>query len=149
MLYKSIQFFLLWALLIAFIIFYPMLVSIYVFFPLLVGIMGYLFMRGIELNKISYILVAAVYFTNLEANLALPFFLAIASSLLVYVIFHKYLKHFRRCKLCGPVLSVILIDIVYLGVLLSYDFVFQTSSVVLDNILLYSLVVDILVVVLI
>ncbi len=140
---------LLWALLIVFIAFYPMLISIYVFLPLLVGVMGYLFMRGLETNKYSYVFVAIVYFVNLEANLALPFFLTIITTLFVYTVFYQHLNYFRKCTFCRSVLSVILIDFVYLGVLLSYDFIFQTNSIVLDSILIYSLVVDLLVVVLV
>ncbi len=146
--YKTMQVLLLWALLVAFIIFYPMLISIYVFLPLLVGVMGYLFMKGLETNRISYIVISLVYFMNLEANLDLPFFLILIATLLVYMLFYSHLNYFRKCKICQPVLSVILIDFVYLGLLLSYDFIFQTSSIVLDNILIYSLVVDLLVVVL-
>ncbi len=146
--YKTLQKSLLWVLVLAFVIFYPMLISIYVFFPLLVGVMGYLFMKGLETNRISYIVISLVYFLNLEANLALPFFLILISSLLVYTLFYSHLNYFRKCRICRPILSVILIDFVYLGLLLSYDFIFQTTSIVLDNILAYSLVVDLLVVVL-
>jgi hypothetical protein len=124
-----------------------MLISIYVFLPLLIGIMGYILMQGIEKGKPSYILVAVLYFINLEVNLSLPFFLTVISSLLIYVIFYTYLTHFRRCRICKPLLSVLLLDALYLGSLLSYDFIFQSHSIVLDNILLYSLIVDLLVVV--
>ena len=146
---KTMNKVIIWVLLIAFISFYPMLISIYVFLPLLVGVMGYLFMRGIETNKIAYVVVALVYFMNLEANLDLPFFLTTITTLFVYAVFYPHLNYFRKCTYCRPVLSVILIDFIYLGTLLSYDFVFQTNSIVLDNILLYSLVVDLLVVVLV
>ncbi|SFV52865.1 hypothetical protein MNB_SV-8-1389 [hydrothermal vent metagenome] len=124
-----------------------MLISIYVFLPLLIGIMGYILMQGIEKGKLSYILIAVVYFINLEVNLSLPFFLTIISSLLVYVLFYCHLTYFRRCRICRPILSVLLLDALYLGSLLSYDFIFQSHSIVLDNILLYSLIVDLLVVV--
>ena len=148
-LYKLMQSMVLWALLISFIIFYPMLISIYVFLPLLVGVMGYIFMRGLETNRIMYVLVPLVYFINLEANLALPFFLTIITTLFIYSVFYHHLNYFRKCRICRPMLSVILFDFIYLGVLLSYDFIFQTHSIVVDNIIVYSLIVDILVVVLI
>ena len=131
-----------------FILFYPMLISIYVFLPLLIGVMGYIFILGIEEGKLHYVLMSMVYFLNLEVNLSLPFFLIVISTLLVYVMFYHKLTHFRKCKICKPIMSVILLDVVYLGCLLSYDFIFQSTSVVLDTILLYSLIVDILVVVL-
>ena len=136
-----------WLSVLLFIIFYPMLISIYVFLPLLIGVMGYVFIQGIEKGKTRYIFVAIIYFINLEVNLSLPFFLIFISSLLVYVLFYHSLLYFRKCRICRPVLSVLLIHAVYLGSLLSYDFIFQTNSIVLDNILLYSLIVDLLIVV--
>ncbi|HFQ61729.1 MAG TPA: hypothetical protein ENK39_05460 [Epsilonproteobacteria bacterium] len=136
-----------WIMVLLFIAFYPMLISIYVFLPLLIGIMGYILISGIEEGKLHYVLISIIYFVNLEVNLSLPFFLTIISSLLVYILFYHNLTHFRKCQICKPILSVILIDAFYLGSLLAYDFIFQSTSVVLDNILLYSLIVDILVVV--
>jgi len=136
-----------WLVVILFIVIYPMLISVYVFLPLFIGIMGYIFLRGIDEGKYQYLFVSSLYFINLEVNLSLPLFLTIISFLLVYVLFYQNLTYFRRCQICKPILSVILLDIFYLGMLLSYDFIFQTSSVVLDNLLLYSLIVDMLVVV--
>ncbi len=138
-----------WFFVLLFIVFYPMLISIYVFLPLLIGIMGYILIRGIEKGKTHYIFIAIIYFINLEVNLSLPFFLIFISTLLVYVLFYHSLIHFNKCKICRPLLSVLLIDAVYLGLLLSYDFIFQSNSIVLDTILLYSLIVDLLVVVII
>ncbi|MDM5270615.1 hypothetical protein PGH07_00315 [Sulfurovum sp. zt1-1] len=139
--------FLLWTLTVIFIVFYPMLISIYVFLPLLIGVMGYLLMLGIENEKKSYIFASLVYFINLEINLSLPYFLTIITSLVVYVLFFHSLLHLRKCKLCTPIITVILLDFFYLGSLLTYDFIFQETTIMLDNILLYSLVIDLLVVV--
>jgi len=144
---RSLYLAFIWSSVRLFIVFYPMLISIYVFLPLLIGVMGYVFIQGIEKGKTRYIFVAIIYFINLEVNLSLPFFLIFISSLLVYVLFYHSLLYFRKCRICRPVLSVLLIDVVYLGSLLSYDFIFQTNSIVLDNILLYSLIVDLLIVV--
>jgi len=139
---------LLWGLAIAFTIFYPMLISIYVFLPLLVGVMGYILMLGIERNRLSFIVIPLLYFLNLEVNLSLPYFLTLIPALMIYVLFFRHLSYFRKCVICRPILSIILIDLLYLGLLLSFDFIFSTQSIVLDNILLYSLLVDLLVVVL-
>jgi len=146
-LYKILHRPLIWIVVLLFILFYPMLISIYVFLPLLIGIMGYIMILGIEQGKLYYILISTIYFINLEVNLSLPFFLTISMVLLVYVLFYHHLSYFRNCYVCRPILLVILIDIFYLGALLVYDFIFQGTSIVLDNILLYSLIVDILVVV--
>lgn len=139
--------FLAWVSVLLFIVFYPMLISIYVFLPLMIGVMGYVFIQGIEREKTGYVFVALVYFLNLEVNLSLPFFLTTTSTLLVYIFFYRSMNFFRSCTFCRPVMSVILIDTVYMGSILSYDFVFQTHSIVIDNILLYSLIIDILMVV--
>jgi len=136
-----------WLLLVAFVLFYPMLISFYVFLPLLIGIMGYVFIEGIDKGNWGYVLLSLVYFGNLEVNLSLPFFLILISVLIVYMFFYGTLAHLKKCHVCIPLLSVLLIDVIYLGVLLAYDFIFGTSSIVLDNILLYSLIVDLIVVV--
>ena len=130
-----------------FIFFYPMLISIYVFLPLLIGAMGYMLVQGLEREKSSFILLAIVYMVNLEVNLSLPIFLTIISTLLFYVLVYPPLKHFRKCQICRPLLSVLFLDLMYLGCLFSYDFIFQTQSIILDEILLYTLIVDMLVVV--
>ncbi len=136
-----------WLFAVLFIFFYPMLISIYVFLPLLIGAMGYMLVQGLEREKTSFILLAIVYMMNLEVNLSLPIFLTVISSLLFYVLIYPSLKHFRRCKICRPLLSVFFLDLMYLGCLFFYDFIFQTQSIILDKILLYSLIVDMLIVV--
>ena len=130
-----------------FILFYPMLISIYVFLPLLIGIMGYALLRGIEKGNFFYIIISILYFINLEVNLSLPYFITILSTFIVYVLIYPYLTRFKRCHVCRAALSVLFLDGSYLILLLFYDFVFQTHSIVLDNLLLYSLIVDLLVVV--
>ena len=140
---------LIWVGILLFISFYPMLVSIYVFLPLFIGFMAYLLVVGIDKNKPSFIMIAIIFMLNLEVNLSLPLFLIIISTLLFYVLIYHNLKYFRNCKICRPLLSVIILDVMYLGALFAFDFIFQTQSIVLDTILLYSLIVDMLIVVLI
>ena len=130
-----------------FVIFYPMLISIYVFLPLLIGAMSYILIQGIEKGNLGAILIAIMYMINLEVNLSLPLFFILIVTLLFYVGIYPFLTHFRKCRVCTPLLSVILLDICYLGSLFAFDFIFQTQSIFLDSILLYSLIVDILIVV--
>jgi len=137
-----------WIAVVFFILFYPMLISIYVFLPLLIGAMSYVLILGLDKEKSLSLPIAIIYLINLEVNLSLPLFLTIISSFLFYVTLYPSLKHFRKCKVCKPLLSVVLLDIFYLGALFMFDFIFQTQSIVLDTILLYSLVVDMLIVVL-
>lgn len=131
-----------------FILFYPMLISIYVFLPLFIGAMSYAIVQGLEKGKTTYLLVSIIYLINLEVNLTLPLFLTLISSFIFYVTLYPSLKHFRHCFICKTLLSVILLDLFYLGTLFFFDFVFETHSIVLDSILLYSLVVDLLIVML-
>jgi len=134
--------------LVLFTLFYPMLISIYVFLPLFIGAMSYTLIQGIEKDKTFSLVIAIIYLINLEVNLTLPLFLTIISSFIFYVTLYPSLKYFRKCKVCKPLISVILLDIFYLGALFAFDFIFQTHSIGLDMILLYSLVVDMLIVVL-
>lgn len=136
-----------WVFAVICIFFYPMLISIYVFLPLLIGAMGYMLVQGVESERSPFILLAIVYMINLEVNLSLPLFMIIISTLLFYITLYPYLTHFRKCYICRSLFSVVLIDIMYLGCLFVYDFIFQTQSIVLDEILLYSLIVDMLLVV--
>ena len=136
---------LLWIVVLVFVIFYPMLISIYVFLPLFIGIMGYILILGIEQHRRSYIIISLLYLVNMDVNLSLPFFLVTIAILSVYLLFYPHFTHFRRCKVCTPLLTVFMIDMTYLGALLAYDFVFQTENIVLDDILLYPLIVDLLV----
>jgi len=134
-------------LLVGFIVFYPMFISIYVFLPLMIGFMGYILHKGIEENNLFYIVISLVYLINLDLNLSLPIFLSIVASLIVYILLKNSFIYKIRCNICISMVSVFMIDFLYLGLLLSYDFIFQTQSVILDELLLYSLLVDMLVVV--
>lgn len=138
---------LIWVSISFFILFYPMLVSIYVFLPIFMGAMSYVLVHGLDKNRSSFIIIAIIYMLNLEINLSLPLFLTIISALLFYVLVYPNLKYFRKCKLCRPLLSVLILDLMYLGSLFAFDFIFETNSIVLDTILLYSLIVDMLIVV--
>jgi len=140
-----LQKFLLWIVVILFVLFYPMFISIYVFLPLFIGIAGYMLIIGIDRGKVSYILFSLLYLINMDLNLSLPFLLDFIAILSVYVFMYPHFTHFRKCHVCIPILTVLMIDLVYLGSLLLYDFVFQTENIVLDDILLYPLVVDLLV----
>jgi len=129
----------------SFILFYPMFISIYVFLPLMIGIMGFLMIKGIEKHKISYILIPFLYLINLEINLSLPIFLTLVSILTVYVIYINSFIYKIKCNICKAIFITSYIDILYLGLLLGYDFIFQTKSIVIDEILLYSLIIDLII----
>lgn len=132
-----------------FIVFYPMLISIYVFLPLFIGAMSYVLIEGLEKKKSSFIFISSIYLINLEVNFSLPLFLMLISTFIFYISVYPYLKHFRRCKFCKALISVLMLDLFYLAALFAFDFIFQTQSIILDKILLYSLVVDMLIVVLV
>lgn len=132
-----------------FIFVYPMFISIYVFLPLLIGGFSYILIEGVKREKSYYIFIAMIYLLNLEVNLSLPLFLTVISASIFYVSVYPNLKYLRICPLCQHILSVFLLNIFYFSAIFFFDFIFQTQSIVLDKILLYSLIVDTLIVVIV
>jgi hypothetical protein len=130
-----------------FVILYPMLVSIYVFLPLFIGFSGWMILRGVEGAGLMYVVIPLVYLINLEINLSLPLFLTLAAALSYYLFLYPSILFLKRCSRCVAILSVVLIDLIYLGLLVVYDFIFETGSIDINYLLLYSLVMDILAVV--
>lgn len=135
-------------LLTVFVVLYPMLISIYVFFPLLIGFSGWMIVRGIEGRGLLYVLIPIVYLINLEINLSLPLMMTVFATLLYYLTLFNRVMVFKRCKFCVAVLSVLLIDLYYLASLMTYDLLMDSSSVVIDKLLWYSLIADIVLAVL-
>jgi len=137
-----------WIFTVFFIILYPVLVSIYVFLPLFVGFAGLLVIKGIEGKGYKYILIPILYLINLEVNLSLPIMLSLFAVLLYYLTLYGKVLYLKKCKLCVAVMSVVLIDIYYLLSLLGYDLLMDTQSIVIDKLLWYSLISDIVLAVL-
>jgi len=135
-----------WLIVVSFVVFYPMLISIYVFLPLMIGFMGYVLIVGIDKPNISYAFISLIYLINLEVNLSLPLFLSILTVILFYMTIYPHLHILKKCKVCIPLLSVVFIDLIYFIMLLGYDIIFGESSIVIDQLLLYSLVADMLMV---
>ncbi len=139
---------LIWLIVIVFVVLYPMLISIYVFLPLFIGFAGLLIIRGIEGKGYKYILIPLIYLVNLEINLSLPLLLSLFAIFLYYLTLYERVMYLKRCKWCVAILSVVLIDIYYLLTLLGYDLMMDTHSIVIDNLLWYSLIADIVMAVL-
>ena len=136
------------SLLFLFVLIYPMVISIYVFTPLFIGTMAYILLEGLYKEKYFAIFTAAVYFINFEVNLSLPLFFIIILSLLFYTLFYSSLIEMKRCKYCKAILTVLAINIMYALGLYIYDFIFETNSIFFDDMLLYSLLADIFLVIL-
>ncbi len=119
----------------------------YVYLPLFIGFAGYLIIRGIDGYGLFYIWFPLIYLINLEANLSLPMFLSLFAVFLFYLTFYEKIRYLKRCPVCVGLLSVITIDLYYFGILLGYDFIFDTSSIFINSLLIYSLVFDLLFVV--
>ncbi len=126
----------------AFAVFYPMLISIKVFLPLMVGFMGYLLILGIERNRYYFILVSLLYLLNLEVNLSLPLFLTVITVLVFYTAIYPSFDIIKECPVCVSLISVIFIDLLYFIMLIGHDFIFNETSIVVDQLLIYSLLVD-------
>jgi len=134
--------FVVWVATLFYIIFYPMFISIYVFLPLMIGFMGYLFIYGVERADTKYITLSLIYLINLEVNLSLPLFLTLLTVIFFYIFIYPVLTILKECKSCIALFSVLFIDLLYFIMLVGYDFIFDASSIVVDQLLLYTLVVD-------
>ena len=132
-----------WGAIILFVLYYPTMISIHVTLPLMIGIAGYLLIRGLEGGGFIYILMPTLYLLNLEINLSLPMLLSPFSVLVYYLSIYPKLIFLKRCPKCIAIISVIFIDLFYLGFILLYDFIFSTFSIDLDSNLAFSLVMDI------
>ena len=131
-------------LLFIFVLFYPMLVSIYTVLPPLIGLAGYIFIVNIDSKKI-YSVSAFFYLVNLDLNLTLPLFFSTAVTILILMFVYNRLKLLIRCRVCLIFTLIVLIDFIYYITLFVYDFIFNTSTVIGDILLVYYIVIDILV----
>jgi len=138
-----------WMILGCFVIFYPIMVSIYVYLPLFIGFAGYMIIWGIDGHGVRYVWFPLLYLLNLEANLSLPMFLSLLAILFFYLTLYEKIRYFKRCSVCVGILSVIAINSYYFVLLLGYDFMFDTTSIHVNTLLLYSLIFDLIFVVLI
>jgi len=129
---------------VAFVLFYPMLVSIYVTLPLFIGFAGYLVLRGLEGEGGRYLILPLLYLLNLEINLSLPLLLSLAAVLIYDLTLYSSVLFLKRCRICVAFLSVLFIDLIYLGLIEIYDFIFSTSSITINMQLIYSLLMDLI-----
>ncbi len=137
------------ALVISFVVMYPMMVSIYVELPLFIGYAGYIFILGLEGRGARYIVLALLYLVNLEINLSLPILVILLAVLVFYQFFYHKLDMLKRCEVCIAVITVAAVDLIYLILIVGYDFIFETNSITINSLLYFSLIMDILVAVLI
>lgn len=129
-------------LLILMVVAYPILVSIYTMLPPLIGLVGYIIIINIDKNRL-YTLSAMLYLVNLDLNLTLPMLLSIFIIVMVYMFLYENLKLLIRCRVCLIFLLIVMIDSFYYMSLFIYDFMFNTSTIVADMLLVYYIVVDI------
>ncbi len=99
---------------------------------------------GIDGHGVRYVWFPLLYLLNLEANLSLPMFLSLLAILLFYLTIYEKIRYFKRCSVCVGLLSVVVIDIYYFILLLGYDFIFDTTSIFINSLLLYSLTFDLI-----
>ena len=129
--------------LILFVAIYPLFVSIYTMLPPLIGLAGYALIINLEKEK-TYAFAPLVYLLSLDLNLSLPLFLSIFVIILIYMFIYTPLKRLVRCKVCLLFTLIVIIDSLYYFSLFIYDFIFNTTTVLADMLLVYYIVVDIL-----
>jgi hypothetical protein len=129
--------------LILFVAIYPLFVSMYTMLPPLIGLAGYVLIINLEKEK-TYVLAPLLYLLNLDLNLSLPLLLSIFIIMVVYMFVYTPLKRLIRCKVCLLFALIVVIDFLYYCSLFIYDFIFTTTTVLADMLLVYYIVVDIL-----
>jgi len=129
--------------LILFVIVYPLFVSMYTMLPPFIGLAGYVLIINLEKEK-SYIFAPLLFLLNLDLNLSLPLFLSIFVIILIYMFIYTPLKRLVRCKVCLLFALIVIIDFLYYFSLFIYDFIFNTTTILADMLLVYYIVIDIL-----
>lgn len=132
------------SLLFLFVVLYPLFVSMYTMLPPLIGVAAYFLIINIEKENI-YVLAPLFYLINLDLNLSLPLLLSIALSVLVYMFAYSSMKRLIRCRVCLVFALIFTVDLFYYASLFVYDFIFQSSTVLADMLLIYYIVIDILI----
>jgi len=130
--------------LVLFVALYPLLVSMYTMFPPFIGVAGYALLVNLEKER-TYAFAPLIYLLSLDLNLSLPLFFSTFVVMIVYMFIYKPLKRLIRCKVCLLFLLIVIIDLLYYFSLFFYDFMFNTSTVLADMLLIYYIMVDILV----
>ena len=125
-----------------FILFYPLFVSMYTMLPPLIGVVGYLLIVNIEKEKF-YLFAPFLYLVNLDLNLSLPLLLSTFIIMMIYIFIYIPLKRIVRCKVCLLFALVMIIDVLYYLSLFVYDFIFNTSTILADMLLVYYIVIDV------
>lgn len=131
-------------LLILFVLIYPLFVSMYTMLPPLIGLVGYVLIISIE-KETAYALAPLFYLFNLDLNLSLPLLLSTFIIMMIYFFIYIPLKRLVRCKVCLLFAIIIIIDLFYYISLFLYDFMFNTTTVLADMLLIYYTVIDILI----
>ncbi|MBU1666815.1 hypothetical protein KKC13_00205 [bacterium] len=129
-------------LLVLMVVAYPILVSIYTMLPPLIGLVGYIIITNVDKNRV-YALSGMLYLVNLDLNLTLPMLLSIFVIVMIYLLLYSNLKLLIRCRVCLLFILITMVDLFYYMSLFLYDFMFNTSTVIGDMLLVYYIVVDI------
>ena len=130
--------------LVLFVALYPLFVSMYTMLPPLIGLIGYVIILNFNKN-IIFVISSFLYLLNLDLNLSLPFLLSTFVILFVYMFIYTPLKRLIRCRVCLLFVLMVIIDFSYYISLFIYDFIFNTTTVLGDMLLVYYIVVDIFV----
>lgn len=136
--------FLQWTSLVSLVAFYPILVSIYTMLPPLIGLVGYIVVTNMDKNRI-YALSGMFYLINLDLNLTLPLLLSVFIVVMVQVLIYPRLKLLIYCQVCLFLILIVVIDFLYYFSLFIYDFIFNSSTIIGDVILIFYIIVDVII----
>jgi len=108
-----------------------------------------MFIIGLEKKKSSVWFLALAYMFILEINLSLPIGLIAIASLICYIYIFSKLAILKHCPKCIQIIGVISINIIYLFMLSFIDLITSQSSIDYNISIFYTIIVDIIAVVLI
>lgn len=132
-----------------FVFFYPLFSSYYFYLPPLIAIAAILVIRGYEKDDKFLLYCSLIYLFNIEVNFSLPFFSTLFVLIFYYFAILPKLRFYTTCKICLRLLTVIVYNLLLIGFLLAYDYLFYTDAMILDLKLIYNIMFELMAVLLV
>jgi len=129
-----------------FIFFYPIIASYYYYIPPLIAIAAILAIEGYEKENRFMLVASLVYLFNIEVNFSLPLFSTFIVLCFYFFVILPKLRFFTTCAICLRLITVVVYNLLLIGFLISYDYLFFEYTLALDLKLLYNLLFELMVV---
>ncbi len=123
---------------------YPIFSTIYYYLPPFTSIAAILAIRGHEKKNRFMLYMALAYMLNIEINYSLPMFSTLVTLALYYWVILPRMRFYTVCRNCLRFLTVIIYNLMLIGVLFAYDYLFFTDSAHLDLKIIYNIVFELM-----